>query len=178
MSKRKRSKGENEADQVDQKATKRPRHDEEAKGAPKGTARHDSGPLGTDERYTIQQRDLNSKGEPKLARQQGKLKKNLENTEGHNDAKQRENMEKQLVKQQRRKRKRERKAKRGIVATRQQERKDGKPPADKRGNGELDRRNKGKRPSWRISEPVGGQMLDLDPLFAPDGESVAYQFSN
>ena len=33
-------------------------------------------------------------------------------------------------------------------------------------------RRRQKNPQWSVSEPVGGRMLNMDPLFSPDEESV------
>ncbi len=42
---------------------------------------------------------------------------------------------------------------------------------EKRRERKRDKRDR-RRPQWKVSDPVGGQMLNIDPLFSPDEESV------
>ena len=72
--------------------------------------------------------------------------------------------DRKAAKRQRRKERREERAD-GVAEAEQRKNTEGRKKKHKEG-----RKRKGT--SWRTSEAVGGQMLDLDPLFSPDEKLV------
>ena len=60
-------------------------------------------------------------------------------------------------------------AKRGDLVSQEQ---DEKRKRRKERKKERKERRRDAKPQWKVSEPVGGQMINLDPLFSPGEESV------
>ncbi|KAL8822427.1 MAG: hypothetical protein Q9191_006837 [Dirinaria sp. TL-2023a] len=185
MSKRKRIHDEGDADGVERKFVKRHRIDRGANSIADGDTRHKNVSVQNHGQGRMDDRVTDSKAARRAARRQ-RRKEEREEEAANDDAGHKhvlvqdhgqdhnENRifgsraARKAAKRQRRKERREQEAD-GVVEAKKRKKKE---RANKHEN------EKSQKRSWKVSEAVGGQMLNADPLFSPDEEYLLLAFDS
>ena len=165
MSKRKRSQDERDADGAERKAVKRHKNSQRADTTVSDDIKHEDvlahsrEPMNAQDRVTdskvdrraakIQRRKEPRERKADVVAERGQTKNSEERKEHGKGRRQKKTLEEQKQHDKRRRRKKK-----------SEEQK------------EQDKRRRQEGLKWTISKAIGGQMLDLDPLFSPDEELV------
>ena len=86
--------------------------------------------------------------------------------------------EKRKAKKDRRRRKKEQEKIETAKSLGSAQRQLGQPEPQKKSSEKLGKGRDGKKPKWKVSDIIGGQMLDLDPIFSLNEEYVYYLMPN